>query len=55
MVILEGFIIQSKPMQGSISIQQYLGSWRTGYTYNLYNYFATTTYFFDDKTPSYIR
>jgi NTE family protein len=27
----------------------------TGYTYNHYDYFATTTYFFDDKTPSYIR
>jgi NTE family protein len=27
----------------------------TGYTYNQNNYFATTTYFFDDKTPSYIR
>lgn len=27
----------------------------TGYTYNLYDYLATTTYFFDDKTPSYIR
>jgi NTE family protein len=26
----------------------------TGYTYNHYDYFATTTYFFDDKTPSYI-
>lgn len=27
----------------------------TGYTYNHYDYFATTTYFFDDKTPSYVR
>ena len=27
----------------------------TGYTYDLYDYLATTTYFFDDKTPSYIR
>jgi NTE family protein len=27
----------------------------TGYTYNLFDYLATTTYFFDDKTPSYIR
>ena len=27
----------------------------TGYTYNHYDYFATTTYFFDDKTPYYIR
>jgi len=26
-----------------------------GYTYNHYDYFATTTYFFDDKTPSYVR
>jgi NTE family protein len=27
----------------------------TGYTYNHYDYFATTTYFFDDKAPSYVR
>ena len=27
----------------------------TGYTYNHYDYFATTTYFFDDKTPYYVR
>ena len=27
----------------------------TGYTYNHYDYFATSVYFFDDKTPSYIR
>jgi NTE family protein len=27
----------------------------TGYTYNHYDYFATTTYFYDDKTPSYVR
>jgi NTE family protein len=27
----------------------------TGYTYNHYDYFATTSYFFDDKTPSYVR
>jgi len=26
-----------------------------GYTYNHYDYFSTTTYFFDDKTPSYVR
>lgn len=25
------------------------------YTYNHYDYFATATYFFDDKTPSYVR
>jgi NTE family protein len=25
------------------------------YTYNHYDYFSNTTYFFDDKTPSYIR
>jgi len=27
----------------------------SGYTYNHYDYFAPRTYFFDDKTPSYIR
>ena len=27
----------------------------TDYTYNHYDYFSTTTYFFDDKTPSYVR
>lgn len=27
----------------------------TEYIFNHYDYFATTTYFFDDKTPSYIR
>jgi NTE family protein len=26
-----------------------------GYTFNHYDYFSTTTYFFDDKTPSYVR
>jgi NTE family protein len=26
----------------------------TGYIYNHYDYFATTVYFFDDKTPSYV-
>lgn len=26
-----------------------------GYTYNHYDYFSTRTYFFDDKTPSYVR
>ncbi|MCX6244009.1 MAG: patatin-like phospholipase family protein [Bacteroidetes bacterium] len=27
----------------------------TGYTYNHYDYFSNQTYFFDDKTPSYVR